>query len=86
MLLAAVSIKYWSTMRLWNRYRPEEYTALPEARRLYLAGKITPVCATAALVILHYCTGLLWLEIPAWCIFGVITAGVFRIVRKRFQT
>ncbi|HLI96551.1 MAG TPA: hypothetical protein VKT72_10755 [Candidatus Baltobacteraceae bacterium] len=84
-LLAAVSVKYVSTMRLWSRYGPDEFVSSPQARRLFLAGKITPIIACAALVLLSYFTGLIWLVIPAWLLFGVIVLGVARIVHREFD-
>ncbi len=59
-----------------SRYRVEDYLAIPEARRLYWAGKLTPVVACAAIVVLSYCTHLWWLELPAWLFLAIIVGGV----------
>ncbi len=75
-LVGAVSIKFWSAIRLMSRYRVEEYLAIPEARRLYWAGKLTPVAACAAIVVLSYCAHLWWLESPAWLFLAIIVGGV----------
>jgi hypothetical protein len=83
-LVAAVSIKFWSTVRLTSRYRPEEYMASAEARRLFLLGKITPVIACVAIVTLSFCTRLWWVELPACILLAIVSVGVTRIVVRRY--
>jgi hypothetical protein len=83
-LIAAVSIKFWSTVRLTSRYRAEQYMAAAEARRLFLLGKITPVLACVAIVALSFFTRLWWVELPACLMLVVITIGVGRIVVRRY--
>jgi hypothetical protein len=83
-LIASVSIKFWSTVRLTSRYRVEDYLATEEARRLFLMGKITPVVACLAIVTLSFLTRLWWVELPACLLTGIITVGVARIVVRRY--
>jgi len=44
-LLGAVSVKFWSSIRLMRRYRIEDSLAIAEARRRYWAGKMAPLVA-----------------------------------------
>lgn len=83
-LIASNSLKWWSTFRLWNRYKPHEYWTDPGARRLFLIGKITPLITLLAIVALAYTTRLWWLEVPAWGLFAFFAYGaVVRIARAR---
>ncbi len=84
-LIAAVSVKFWSTVTLTSRYRAEDYLRTKEARRLFLLGKITPVVACLAIVMLSFLTRLWWIELPACLLLVVIVIGVYRIVARRWS-
>ena len=63
------------------RYAPSDYARHIDARRLFWIGKVTPVTACGALVVLAYCTRILWTMICAAIFFAIIAYGVATRVR-----
>jgi hypothetical protein len=82
-LVAAAGVKLWASLTLLYRYRAEDYVAFPQARPLYLAHLAMPVVMGAAIVTLAYCTGLRWVEIPAWFVFAFAAWKCVRALRVR---
>ena len=83
-LIAAMAAKFWASIQLLNRFTPAEYLSVPEARRLYVVCRVSPVVGCLSLVTLSFCTGLLWIELPALLFFTIIAVGVlWRSARDR---
>ncbi len=81
-LIFAVCVKFRSRIALLEKYPNSDYQS-PAAQRLYFLDKTTPIIACAAIVTLSYCTGLWWIELPAWLLLACISIGVLCMVRKR---
>lgn len=81
-LISALCVKFRSRIALLEKYPNGDYHS-PAAQRLYLFDKVTPIIACAAIVTLSYCTGLWWIELPAWLLLACISIGVLYMVRKR---
>jgi hypothetical protein len=80
-LILSGAVKAWSGVRLMSLYRRADYLSTPAARRLFAASKVTPLLMVAAILTLSYCTGLWWVEIPAWFLLAFIVCSVAWIVQ-----
>jgi hypothetical protein len=70
-LMLATGVKLWASLTLLHRYRAEDYVNSSESRRIYAAHIGMPVVMGSAILVLSYCTGLWWVEVPAWLILAL---------------
>ena len=71
-LITAAALKFRVSSQLLYHYRVDAYLSTSKSRLLYALHLLTPLVMGVSLLILSYCTTLLWVEIPAWILLALI--------------
>ncbi len=75
-LIAILGLKIWAAFTLMYDYRPADYRATAKSRRLYAMNLLASVLLPLPIVVASYASGLWWIELPAWLLFGFAASKV----------
>jgi hypothetical protein len=72
LLFIAAGIAAYSKLTLMHKYRVDEYTTVPHARRLYWSARAASLLVGIALISLAWLTKIWWVSTAAWVFFAYI--------------
>jgi hypothetical protein len=84
-LVAATCLKLYASLRLLHEFQHKDYLATRTGRCLFAIHICMPVIMAGSMLVLAYCTALLWVEIPLWLVFLATVVHCGRVASLRLS-
>ena len=83
-LILAASLRVWAALSLLHRYRPDEYIANADARRLYVTMWSALAFMLLGILLAAYASGIWWVVVGAWVFVVLAATSALRKLYLRF--